>query len=74
MTDDADRAAELQQLENDAAVARHRAKTPGKGRNTCAECGEGIHPIRRREGAQLCMECQTTVERALRGLLPRAAR
>ena len=74
MADDADIASDLQQAEIDAALARHRAKVPGQGRAACAECGDAIHPLRRKDGARLCMPCQTDAERALRGLPPRGNR
>jgi len=67
MADDADHAANLQQAENDAAVARHRAKPAAAGRRACATCKKAVSELRRRNGAQLCIKCQTDAELFLRG-------
>ena len=74
MADEADEASALQQREIDTLVARHRAKVPGHGRKACADCGEPISDLRRRDGAKLCLDCQIDAERALRGLGPRGDR
>lgn len=74
MADEADHATDLADREREQILAARRTKVPGQGRRTCAQCGDAISDLRRRDGARLCMPCQINAERALRGLPPRGNR
>lgn len=66
MADDLDFAAELQDREREAAIAR-RVRYVGESATDCVECGEAI-PMRRREairGTQYCVECAERAERRI---------
>ena len=63
--DNADRAAELQQREMDAAIDRLRADQERRARNVlrkCAECGEPIEDYRR-SWTDCCLSCARDRER-----------
>ena len=69
MSDDADRAQELQEAEREAGIAACRAAVAGGGmRLLCARCEAPIPAARRAvlPGAGLCVDCQTEVERIAR--------
>ena len=46
------------------AIRRHADRARPAGRETCenADCGEPISELRRANGAQLCLECQSAEE------------
>ncbi|HFP9303754.1 TPA: TraR/DksA family transcriptional regulator [Raoultella planticola] len=62
-----DQANELEELQSEAAIARHRINHAAVSATHCCDCGEEI-PERRREavaGCQRCADCQE--EEELRG-------
>ena len=67
MTDQFDRAAELEALHREAAIARQaeRSQQQAPSAYECEECGETI-PESRREaapGCRCCIECQQEMEK-----------
>ena len=59
-----DQANELEELQREAAIARHRINHSAVSATHCCDCGEDI-PARRREavaGYQRCAECQEVEE------------
>lgn len=65
MSDDADRAAEIQQAAIDEAIAAHKRRAAVEGRWYCADCGELIPRDRRVLRVERCIDCQSDHE--LRG-------
>lgn len=66
MADDLDRAAELEDAEREAALARARARGyRGRSAERCEACGEEIPAARRRllPGVRRCVECRAWDER-----------
>ncbi|MCW4780961.1 TraR/DksA family transcriptional regulator [Enterobacter chuandaensis] len=67
-----DTAAEIEELQRNAALSAHRLNRSAVSAEHCEECGEGI-PAQRRAavpGCQTCASCQTDLEliRKQRGL------
>ena len=64
MADECDRAQRFEEAARDNALSlhmrRHAHHAPGLAR--CQECDEPISDLRRREGARLCVECQSDAE------------
>lgn len=59
-----DQANELEELQREAAIARHRINHNAVSATHCCDCGDEI-PERRRDavaGCQLCAECQEVEE------------
>lgn len=59
-----DQANELEELQREAAIARHRINHAAVSATHCCDCGDEI-PERRREavaGCQRCAECQEVEE------------
>lgn len=59
-----DTAAEIEELQRNAALSAHRLNHNAVSAEHCAECGEPI-PEPRRSGApgcQTCAECQSIIE------------
>ena len=63
MPDDLDRAAELQQLSNERALALHAGRPVAVARTHCADCGELIAPARAALKVSCCLGCQQARER-----------
>lgn len=62
-----DQANELEELQREAAIARHRINHAAESATHCCDCGDEI-PERRRDavaGCQRCADCQE--EEELRG-------
>ena len=63
--DGADRAAELERVMRDSALAEHqRARPPRVNTTTCLSCGDPIAPARlaAQPGCAWCLDCQTKYE------------
>lgn len=59
-----DQANELEELQREAAIARHRINCAAVSATHCCDCGDEI-PQRRRElvaGCQRCADCQEEFE------------
>jgi len=74
MSDWTDHADEIINVLQNAAVsnARHAATQPpppGFDGVNCAECGEGIHPVRLKYGLSLCYDCAVFAARVERAAL-----
>lgn len=72
MPDIIDTAAEIEELQRNAALSAHRIDRNAVSAEHCAECGENI-PVPRRAavpGCQTCASCQADLEliRKQRGL------
>lgn len=66
MTDEFDRASELEEKERESAIARQRKKTrKGPALSHCEDCGDEIPKERlaAAPGCRRCIECQTLSER-----------
>lgn len=67
MTDQFDRAAELEQMHREAAIRRQadkQAAAPAVSAYDCEECGEPIPEARRQAapGCRCCISCQQDIE------------
>ncbi|RSA38491.1 TraR/DksA family transcriptional regulator [Enterobacter hormaechei] len=64
MADIIDTAAEIEELQRNAALSAHRIDHSAVSAERCAECGEGIPAPRRAAvpGCQTCAECQGVIE------------
>lgn len=59
-----DTAAEIEELQRNAALSAHRLNRSAVSAEHCEECGEGI-PAQRRAavpGCQTCADCQSLIE------------
>ncbi|MCK7012816.1 TraR/DksA family transcriptional regulator [Enterobacter roggenkampii] len=63
-----DTAAEIEELQRNAALSAHRINHNAVSAERCAECGEEIPEPRRAAvpGCQMCAECQERKEHALK--------
>ncbi|EUM09786.1 MULTISPECIES: TraR/DksA family transcriptional regulator [Enterobacter cloacae complex] len=64
MADIIDTAAEIEELQRNAALSAHRLNRSAVSAEHCEECGEGI-PAQRRAavpGCQTCADCQSLIE------------
>ncbi|WP_337083848.1 TraR/DksA family transcriptional regulator [Enterobacter kobei] len=64
MADIIDTAAEIEELQRNAALSAHRLNRSAVSAEHCEECGEGI-PAQRRAavpGCQTCADCQGVIE------------
>lgn len=59
-----DTAAEIEELQRNAALSAHRLNRNALSAERCAECGEDIPAPRRAAvpGCQMCSECQSIIE------------
>ena len=59
-----DTAAEIEELQRNAALSAHRINRNAVSAEHCAECGEDIPAPRRSAvpGCQTCAECQVVIE------------
>ena len=59
-----DTAAEIEELQRNAALSAHRLNRNAVSAEHCAECGEDIPAPRRAAvpGCQTCAECQSVIE------------
>lgn len=59
-----DTAAEIEELQRNAALSAHRVNRNSVSAERCSECGEDIPPPRRAAvpGCQTCAECQGVIE------------
>ena len=64
MVDIIDTAAEIEELQRNAALSSHRLNRNSVSAERCEECGEGIPEPRRAAvpGCQTCAECQSVIE------------
>lgn len=64
-----DAACELEQLQREAAIQKHRIDRNAVSATHCDECGDAIEEDRRRAvpGCQMCSSCQADAE--MRGKL-----
>ncbi|MGZ2365321.1 TraR/DksA family transcriptional regulator [Citrobacter freundii] len=64
MADIIDTAAEIEELQRNAALSAHRLNRNAVSAEHCAECGEDIPAPRRAAvpGRQTCAECQADLE------------
>lgn len=62
MADDADRAAELQEIANSDAIREHARRPAAERRAFCIDCNEIIPHRRRALGVSRCIECQEAHE------------
>ncbi|HDT1605140.1 TPA: TraR/DksA family transcriptional regulator [Enterobacter sichuanensis] len=64
MADIIDTAAEIEELQRNAALSAHRVNRNAVSAEYCAECGEDIPEARRAAvpGCQTCAECQSIKE------------
>lgn len=64
MSDEVDRAQEIQELANAEAMHQHRRKTALTPSDECVECGVVI-PLARRQAVpcERCVDCQSLHER-----------
>lgn len=65
MADIIDTAAEIEELQRNAALSAHRIDHNAVSAEHCAECGEDIPAPRRAAvpGCQTCAECQSVKEK-----------
>lgn len=68
MADIIDTAAEIEELQRNAALSARRINRNAVSAERCAECGEDIPEPRRAAvpGCQRCAECQSIAEKKLR--------
>lgn len=68
MSDISDRASQLEQLQRDLALAKHR-RTATVSAHECDDCGEPIPELRRKTiiGCRRCVTCQEIVEKREKG-------
>ncbi|EMO4629149.1 TraR/DksA family transcriptional regulator [Enterobacter kobei] len=59
-----DTAAEIEELQRNAALSAHRVNRNAVSAEYCAECGEDIPALQRAAvpGCQTCAECQGVIE------------
>ncbi|EPU9086350.1 TraR/DksA family transcriptional regulator [Enterobacter hormaechei] len=59
-----DTAAEIEELQRNAALSAHRIDRNAVSAERCAECGKDIQAPRRAAvpGCQTCAECQSVIE------------
>ncbi|MBK4420197.1 TraR/DksA family transcriptional regulator [Enterobacter hormaechei] len=59
-----DTAAEIEELQRNAALSAHRVNRNAVSAEYCVECGEDIPALRRAAvpGCQTCAECQGVIE------------
>ncbi|WP_031524553.1 TraR/DksA family transcriptional regulator [Siccibacter colletis] len=59
-----DTAAEIEELQRNAALSAHRIDRNAVSAEHCEDCGEGIPELRRAAvpGCQTCAECQRIIE------------
>lgn len=64
MADIIDTAAEIEELQRNAALSAHRINRNAVSAEHCSECGEDIPALRRAAlpGCQTCAECQADLE------------
>ncbi|HDT3081134.1 TPA: TraR/DksA family transcriptional regulator [Klebsiella aerogenes] len=64
MADIIDTAAEIEELQRNAALSAHRINRNAVSAEHCSECGESIPSPRRAAvpGCQTCAECQSVIE------------
>ncbi|MES3286661.1 TraR/DksA family transcriptional regulator [Klebsiella aerogenes] len=64
MADIIDTAAEIEELQRNAALSAHRLNRNAVSAEHCSECGESIPAPRRAAvpGCQTCAECQGVIE------------
>lgn len=64
MADIIDTAAEIEELQRNAALSAHRINRNAVSAEHCTECGEDIPAPRRAAvpGCQVCAECQADLE------------
>ena len=64
MADIIDTAAEIEELQRNAALSAHRIDHNAVSAEHCAECGEDIPELRRAAvpGCQTCASCQEEIE------------
>lgn len=64
MADIIDTAAEIEELQRNAALSAHRIDRNAVSAERCAECGEDIPAPRRAAvpGCQMCASCQADLE------------
>ncbi|WP_049047738.1 TraR/DksA family transcriptional regulator [Klebsiella aerogenes] len=64
MADIIDTAAEIEELQRNAALSAHRINRNAVSAEHCTECGEDIPATRRAAvpGCQTCAECQADLE------------
>ncbi|HFN3648897.1 TraR/DksA family transcriptional regulator [Enterobacter hormaechei] len=64
MADIIDTAAEIEELQRNAALSAHRVNRNAVSAGRCEECGEDIPEPRRAAvpGCQTCAECQGVIE------------
>ncbi|HBR6962831.1 TraR/DksA family transcriptional regulator [Klebsiella aerogenes] len=64
MADIIDTAAEIEELQRNAALSAHRINRNAASAEHCSECGESIPSPRRAAvpGCQTCAECQSVIE------------
>ncbi|EKL6982142.1 TraR/DksA family transcriptional regulator [Escherichia coli] len=64
MADIIDTAAEIEELQRNAALSAHRVNRNAVSAEHCAECGECIPALRRAAvpGCQTCADCQGVIE------------
>lgn len=63
--DSIDTACELEQLQREAAIQKHRIDRNAVSATHCDECGDAIEEARRRAvpGCQMCASCQADAEK-----------
>ncbi|MGG7787199.1 TraR/DksA family transcriptional regulator [Klebsiella aerogenes] len=68
MADIIDTAAEIEELQRNAALSAHRINRNAVSAEHCSECGERIPAPRRAAvpGCQMCAECQGRKEHSLK--------
>ncbi|HGL6529778.1 TPA: TraR/DksA family transcriptional regulator [Enterobacter roggenkampii] len=64
MADIIDTAAEIEELQRNAALSAHRLNRNAVSAERCAECGDPIPDLRRAAvpGCKTCAECQFVIE------------
>ena len=68
MTDQFDKAAELEQMQREIAIKKHRTLPRQQSAHFCINCGDDIPELRRQSvpGCVRCVTCQTVLERKQR--------
>lgn len=63
--DSIDTASELEELQRQAAIQKHRIDRNAVSASHCDECGDTIEEARRRAmpGCRMCASCQTDAEK-----------
>lgn len=64
MSDEADRAQDIQAQINDEAVFRQLRKAKTTPTDFCIDCDDEISQVRKNIGACRCVDCQTIYEKA----------